>query len=32
MAKFIEMDEQVTFTKQMEKDVGGPVILINNSP
>jgi Antibiotic biosynthesis monooxygenase len=29
MVKFIEMDEQVTFSKQMEGDVGGPVILIN---
>jgi quinol monooxygenase YgiN len=29
MAKFAEMDEQVTFSKQMEEDIGGPVILIN---
>jgi heme-degrading monooxygenase HmoA len=29
MAKFIEMDGQVTFLKQMEEDVGGSVILIN---
>jgi len=29
MAKFVEMDEQVTLLKQMEHDVGGSVILIN---
>ena len=29
MAKFVEMDEQVTLSKQMEDDVGGSVILIN---
>jgi heme-degrading monooxygenase HmoA len=29
MAKFIEMDGQVTFSKQLEEDVGGSVILIN---
>jgi hypothetical protein len=29
MAKFAEMDEQVTFSKQMEEDIDGPVILIN---
>jgi heme-degrading monooxygenase HmoA len=29
MAKFVEMDEQVTLPKQ-EDDVGGSVILINN--
>jgi quinol monooxygenase YgiN len=29
MAKFIEMDEQVRFSKQLEEDVDGPVILIN---
>lgn len=29
MAKFVEMDEQVTLLKQMEDDVGGSVILIN---
>jgi quinol monooxygenase YgiN len=29
MAKFIEMDEQVTFSRQLEEDVDGPVILIN---
>jgi hypothetical protein len=29
MAKFVEMDGQVTFSKQMEEDVGGSVILIN---
>jgi quinol monooxygenase YgiN len=29
MAKFVEMDEQITLSKQMEDDVGGSVILIN---
>jgi quinol monooxygenase YgiN len=29
MANFVEMDEQVTLSKQMEDDVGGSVILIN---
>jgi|SRR5215211_380337 len=29
MAKLIEMDEQVTFSKQMEEDNGAPIILIN---
>jgi hypothetical protein len=29
MAKFVEMDEQVTLSKQMEDDVGGSVILLN---
>lgn len=29
MAKFVEMDVQVTFSKQMEEDVSGSVILIN---
>src|SRR5262245_36826895 len=29
MAKLVETDEQVTFSKQMEEDISGPVILIN---
>lgn len=29
MAKFVEMDEKVTLKGQMEKQVAGPVILIN---
>lgn len=29
MANFVEMDEQVTLSKQMEDDVDGSVILIN---
>ena len=29
MAKLIETDDQVTFSKQIEEDIGGPVILIN---
>jgi quinol monooxygenase YgiN len=29
MAKLVETDEQVTFSKQIEEDISGPVILIN---
>jgi hypothetical protein len=29
VAKFIEMDEQITFAKQKEEDADGQVILIN---
>jgi quinol monooxygenase YgiN len=29
MAKLVETDEQVTFSKQIDGDISGPVILIN---
>jgi quinol monooxygenase YgiN len=29
MAKLVETDEQVAFSKQIEEDISGPVILIN---
>jgi len=29
MTKLVEMDERVGIFKQMEEDVGGPVILVN---
>jgi quinol monooxygenase YgiN len=29
MAKLVETDEQVTFSKQIKEDISGPVILIN---
>jgi len=29
MPKFIEMDEQVTISKQMEEEVTGPIVFVN---
>jgi quinol monooxygenase YgiN len=29
MAKLVETEEQVTFSKQIEEDISGPIILIN---
>jgi quinol monooxygenase YgiN len=29
LAKLVETDDQVTFSKQIEEDISGPVILIN---
>jgi hypothetical protein len=29
MAKFIESDEHITLSRQIEDNIGGPIILIN---
>jgi hypothetical protein len=29
LAKLVETDDQITFSKQIEEDISGPVILIN---